>query len=973
VVFDAVAGTTYYFQADAVDASNLGAFTFRVNRTFTNDTFASAWDLGTSSGRYLVTDNVAASKQAGEPAHGGNAGGASVWFKWTAPSSATVTFDTTAAITRTNTLLAAYTGAAVGSLTLVAGNDDVGGGTSSRISFAATAGTTYRIAVDGKAGATGVSELRWYVGTRPANDDFASATSLAGATVSTTGDTTMASFEGSEPQPSFCVACAEASVWYSWTAPSSGWFTVDTFGGPVWDNAIQVYTGASVGSLVPVVADDDSCNGTWGQTDGLAQTGWSATSGTTYRIRVYSFWDRDPGQPFNLNIRTAPPANNTFASPVNLPGASYDSPCWHNFGATKQAGEPLHGGLTGGASMWYTWTAPSSGVASINLLGAEFDTLLGVYTGGAVNALTLVAGNDDFYGYTSRVTFNAVAGTTYRVAVDGWDGTTVQMGNYRVHVNDAPDSPTTRDGPVQGNDDAWLTTPTSIAGNWDAVTNEPVTSYDWCVQTTPDTTCTSAPLATGTTTTATSFLKTGLALTQGVAYYVCVQAHTDFNLSGYECSDGQTLDSVAPTPNPSTGSGVANSTSQITWTATAATDAVSGLDPSAYSFDNGATWQSSNVLVRTGLSAATAYSVTIRVRDVAGNLSTGATITRSTWAAPPTAPTAAGGWSVADANNVALGWTAPAGGATSYRVRWSVDAYASVQGSVATTGYIKPALTANTAYLFKVCSVNADGVEETTCTAPFGATTPPAPPSAIASSNVTSSQADFTWTTAPGATSTELRTFTDATCTTVATTNAGISSPFTRAGLALDRAYWYQLRSFSTASASWGAPSACTALSTSNGRTAMTIAVDSASVALGTVLPGATATGSTTITTQTYGATGYQLLASAALPTNGATTIPGTTSGTVGSPAGASAGAWSGTGFGFTVATGTNVEAGWSAGTKWARFNTAPETIHATGAAFTANTSNTSTTRVDYRLSVPLSQAPGAYSTTVTYTAVATP
>ncbi|MCW2923081.1 MAG: hypothetical protein JWM98_485, partial [Thermoleophilia bacterium] len=134
VVFDAVAGTTYYFQADAVDASNLGAFTFRVNRTFTNDTFASAWDLGTSSGRYLVTDNVSASKQAGEPAHGGNAGGASVWFKWTAPSSATVTFDTSAAITRSNTLLAAYTGAAVGSLTLVAGNDDVGGGTSSRIS-----------------------------------------------------------------------------------------------------------------------------------------------------------------------------------------------------------------------------------------------------------------------------------------------------------------------------------------------------------------------------------------------------------------------------------------------------------------------------------------------------------------------------------------------------------------------------------------------------------------------------------------------------------------------------------------------------------------------------------------------------------------------------------------------------------------------------------------------------------------------
>ncbi len=51
---------------------------------------------------------------------------------------------------------------------------------------------------------------------------------------------------------------------------------------------------------------------------------------------------------------------------------------------------------------------------------SEFDTLLGVYEGSSVGALTRVASNDDFEGgTTSKVTFLAMAGTTYHVAVDG--------------------------------------------------------------------------------------------------------------------------------------------------------------------------------------------------------------------------------------------------------------------------------------------------------------------------------------------------------------------------------------------------------------------------------------------------------------------------------------------------------------------------------------------------------------------------
>jgi hypothetical protein len=99
-----------------------------------------------------------------------------------------------------------------------------------------------------------------------------------------------------------------------------------------------------------------------------------------------------------------------------------------NAAATRQAGEPTILGNPGGHSEWWSWTATTSGTVTISTVGSDFDTLLGVYTGSAVNALTLVAQNDDAIpggsDLTSFVTFTAVAGTTYFIAVDGFNGAT---------------------------------------------------------------------------------------------------------------------------------------------------------------------------------------------------------------------------------------------------------------------------------------------------------------------------------------------------------------------------------------------------------------------------------------------------------------------------------------------------------------------------------------------------------------------
>ena len=77
-----------------------------------------------------------------------------MWWTWTAPASGTVTVDT--AGSNVDTLLAAYTGSSVWALTAAASNDDAGRGTlSSKVTFDATAGRQYQIAIDGYGGASG--------------------------------------------------------------------------------------------------------------------------------------------------------------------------------------------------------------------------------------------------------------------------------------------------------------------------------------------------------------------------------------------------------------------------------------------------------------------------------------------------------------------------------------------------------------------------------------------------------------------------------------------------------------------------------------------------------------------------------------------------------------------------------------------------------------------------------------------------
>lgn len=126
----------------------------------------------------------------------------------------------------------------------------------------------------------------------------------------------------------------------------------------------------------------------------------------------------------------APAPNDSFNNRIVLTGTNITT-AGSNTNASKQNGEPDHAGNSGGKSVWWAWTAPSNGDLAITTDGSDFDTLLGVYTGSSVSALSLVASNDDHGVFvTGRVRFEALADTQYQIAVDGYSDTiTVASGN----------------------------------------------------------------------------------------------------------------------------------------------------------------------------------------------------------------------------------------------------------------------------------------------------------------------------------------------------------------------------------------------------------------------------------------------------------------------------------------------------------------------------------------------------------------
>jgi hypothetical protein len=165
----------------------------------------------------------------------------------------------------------------------------------------------------------------------------------------------------------------------------------------------------------------------------------------------------------------APPHNDDFAASQLFSGAPV-SVTGSNVEATREAGEPVHPSGEEGASVWYSWTAPSSGKVVVDTCGSAIDTGLGVYTGTAVGGLTETASNDYRCGWQSMLIFAATQGTTYRIAVDG-----LEEGDVALAIS----------APTLGCTISWdggaATTSWSAAANW-SENRQPGAGDDVCIE-----------------------------------------------------------------------------------------------------------------------------------------------------------------------------------------------------------------------------------------------------------------------------------------------------------------------------------------------------------------------------------------------------------------------------------------------------------------------------------------------------------
>jgi hypothetical protein len=380
----------------------------------TNDSFAGAAPVPSTGGRGNFS-SANATRETGEPLHAGYQGGRSLWWRWSPPTGTAVISTRGSSF---DTLLAVYSGSSLGALVPITSNDDDNDGTASYVRFPTRAGAVYLIAVDGYAGAGGDIALHVLHSVEASpNDNFTSRTQITDTRWSGIYNNIVATIETGEP---LHASPGGRSLWWTWTAPDNGVLRLST-AGSTFDTLLGVYTGSTIGALTRVATDDD------GGPDYSSSIATPVVRGTAYQIAVDGFNGANGRLTLALSFLAAGarPGNDNFGSRTVLNGNPPISLTTTTSGATKEAGEPNHAGSIGGASVWWSWTAPRDGTLTVSTEGSDFDTVLAVYTGSSLSGLSLVGADDDSGGdAASRLSVAVRTGVAYHIVVDGYNRAT---------------------------------------------------------------------------------------------------------------------------------------------------------------------------------------------------------------------------------------------------------------------------------------------------------------------------------------------------------------------------------------------------------------------------------------------------------------------------------------------------------------------------------------------------------------------
>lgn len=338
-----------------------------------NDDFANRVPFSGTNLTVSGTTRYATLEKA-EPNHSGlpSGGGGSVWWSWQAPA------DGTAILTATKTnsgfqAVDAYTGTTLGTLTSVAS----GSASQKQVSTSlpVTAGTTYQIAVSG-----GDSPVQLALQFISANVPPQILQQPVDATAAVGG---RAVFQ--------VLASGGGSLNYQW------FFN---------DSSIAGATNSS-----------------------LQLTNVSASQQGSYEVIVSNRGGTVTSNPAKLTVNLRPP-NDNFADRIILTGNSFSGSSSDQY-ATLEAGEPAHASWGPGNSVWWSWTAPASGILTVQVTNYAGNQVMALYKGGFLSALSELT-NKVWFSGSLAASIPVSASNTVQIAVAGVSGS---GGSFNLKVN----------------------------------------------------------------------------------------------------------------------------------------------------------------------------------------------------------------------------------------------------------------------------------------------------------------------------------------------------------------------------------------------------------------------------------------------------------------------------------------------------------------------------------------------------------
>lgn len=253
----------------------------------------------------------------------------------------------------------------------------------------------------------------------PANDNFSHAIPITQIGTEYIGSNIEATTEPDEPNH---YGELSNSVWWSFTAPQDGNYTISniSFFWPL--KVLSLYYGTTLANLELIY-----------RAEGYGHPTLSMLSGQ----RVYIALDGRSRTVGDVGIQVngpyVAPVNDNFADASELTdlGVVYSGT---NFAATVELDEPDYAD-NASHSVWWRFTVPRHGEYTISTLGSDFNTVLWVYSGTKLEDLVLVAHNDDadinIGVATSKVATILNAGEQIYIAIDG---DVTEIGNIQLTV-----------------------------------------------------------------------------------------------------------------------------------------------------------------------------------------------------------------------------------------------------------------------------------------------------------------------------------------------------------------------------------------------------------------------------------------------------------------------------------------------------------------------------------------------------------